>query len=213
MDEKWISAGDALNLMTQHMTKEEAEKAILGMARGGALAAKATTLSQETLNQHDHVKEDQELAADFWSLFEDEKGFKANWPAGQFTKVTKIFTWRASGVSFDAAVISDLATSSTAITEDQAPTASHTKRPESGQSKSDKTNEFIAEALLFVDEKGLPPDQNFQKTLYDAVANRLASKGMEAPDISTVRPFIKKTVNRVRTRENLNSDGSDNGSN
>lgn len=211
MDDDWISAADAYDLVRKSHQSRAAE-AICSRAHDGLIAAKAHTL---IIGGKRH--EDAKIPAPFWWA-KGNGALNQNWASGDFdTWIRSKVHWRAYGVKFLKRDIvsmlpASLVTSSAPTPDLPAEAPASNSRPadqpepvaRGGRPKSENWTDWIAELVNYIHEEGMPSGSGAegQDAIIGAIEERLAARGLDTLSRSTVQPVVRAALLRLRSAEN-----------
>lgn len=187
MDDGWISAARAFDLLSRVLPYGQVGDAVFKRARSGQIGARARAYVVDGQRFNDV-----EVPADFWGGFSD--GLADNWATGDFDAILDSEMTRAAafGVEFWGPDI-------TAIVP--APKAEATPSP--GRRRGDFWADWTAELVARIHEHGMPAGQGAegQQELINAVADALMARGIEPPGRTTVQPIVQAVLSRLRKSE------------
>ena len=186
----WLSASETIRRVRTATLSHQADITICTRAHAGMIRTRAQLLmiGQET-------REEQAIHKKFWWATGHE-ALKQNWETGDFeTWIDKRFHLKAFGVTFHREDIRRMVPSAFPET-----TASEESRNSGGRSMSRHWPEWVAELVAHVHEAGIPEGVGTKgsEALIDAVATRLAERGLDAPSRSTVQETINAVLRRMR---------------
>lgn len=211
MNDEWISAADAFDLVREANPSRAAE-VICSRAYDGLVAAKA-----HTLILGDKRQEDAKIPAAFWWA-KGNGALNQKWASGDFdTWIRNKVHWRAYGVKFlkrdivsmlpagrlrssapNPSIPVGAATFDTGADGQLEPVA------RGGRPKSENWTNWIAELVTYIYEEGIPGGSGAegQDAIIGALEERLAARGLDTLSRSTVQPVVRATLLRLRSAGN-----------
>lgn len=209
MDEEWMSAHAARDLIGQHISGDPAE-AICRRAADSLIRARARRYLIGRSN-----RDNCDLDPFFW-MVADENGLEQNWDIGDFsTCVEGKFFHRAYGVEFCRSDILGMLPADLRRKVAAAADASHgaavpqagvgtdqlgTKSSATSRRLKDPWPAWVAELTFHIHESGYPNGEGSQGQgeLISAVADALAERGIESLGRTTVQPIVQAVLDRFR---------------
>jgi hypothetical protein len=187
----WLSASETIRRVRAATLSRSAHLAICKRAHAGMIRARA-----ELMLLASDSRENYEVPKQFWWA-EGHEALTQNWETGDFeTWIDKRFHMKAFGVTFHRDDIRRMAPAAF-------PEARQIEEPRNtgGRSMSQHWPEWVAELVAHVHEVGIPEGVGTKGSdaLIDAVADRLASRELDAPSRSTVQDTVNAVLRRMRS--------------
>lgn len=189
--EDWLSASETIRLVRTATLSREAHQAIALRASAGMLRAWAELLIVAG-EHHSEVA----VPKSFWWAGGHE-ALEQNWELGDFsTWVQRKWKLQAFGVRFHRGDLSRM------LPQIAIPVGPATPSPKAGGGRkmSQHWPEWVAELVAHVHEKGIPDGHGNQASeeLIEAIADRLAGRGLDAPARTTVQATMRAVLLRLR---------------
>jgi hypothetical protein len=148
---------------------------------------------------------DAELPFAFWSAY--GPGMEENWVTGDFsTTVQRRFPLRASGVAFHRGDLATIFPGMFRVQPEadpkgrQKPEAVGMDAAKGGRKMSTSWPDWVAELVAYMHESGIPEGEGTAgvEVVLKAVADQLASRGLEGPARSTAQETMRAVLLRLR---------------
>jgi hypothetical protein len=208
----WLNARDALKRVSDATGKNSAlaSRLIITHCRIGHIEAQAQEMTIRYRNPFGEQVEDEEDAQPvpdwFWNECTDENASAQDWESGVFSGrgivYDKTSNVKLIGVKFkesDFSVFDSMIDSSPELES-----SDEQKGSKGGRRQSKAWPDWIAELVAHIHEEGCPAGEGSQgqEAIIDAVANRLAKRGIEGPSRSTVQTAVRAVLHRLRSAGN-----------
>ncbi len=187
----WLTASETIRRIRTATLSPTANLAICTRAHAGLIRARA-----ELMLLASDSRENYDVPKQFWWA-EGHEALTQNWETGDFeTWIDKRFHMKAFGITFHRDDIRRMVPSAFSETM-----ASELPRNTGGRSMSQHWPEWVAELVAQVHEVGIPEGAGTKGSdaLIDAIATRLAGRGLDAPSRSTVQDTVNAVLRRIRS--------------
>ena len=184
----------------------QARLAICQRAHAGLVQAKAARLIKAAGRYEEESTSDDALLPNIFWWAEGHEALEQIWETGDFASEIsdrrETREWKAFGVRFRRDDIEALLPEP--IPTDLKPASADKSPRKTGRPKAESWNAWIAELALHVHYDGLPKGEGAQgqEALINAIAERLAKRGIDAPSRSTVQAAAQAVLDRVRSAGN-----------
>lgn len=186
----WLSASETIRRVRTATLSYTANVAICTRARAGLIRARAELMILGPDSRQNHP-----VPTQFWWA-EGHEALTQNWETGDFeTWIDKRFHMKAFGVTFHRDDVRRMAPAGF-------PEAKTTEEPTNlgGRSMSRLWPAWVAELAAYVHETGIPEGVGTKGAdgLIEAIAGRLAGRGIDSPSRSTVQETVNAVLVRLR---------------